>query len=418
MTTQLQHNLFGDVTSPSTDNAPAEGDNKTKLHKSVPMSSIEAFGFDDESQLRPTLKSGVQLSQPIFEKDESLIVAAAHYAIRIHHPGARAIIAKLDGTNCAKDISAEILAPLEVVEKVIEQLLSAQLVDTKKSKMRLHNRFHSPIQQRAVNTEDQSNDAFFKQLQQRMAPELTSTTWIEGVTDGGVEILSARQSFGVEIHGNNRLATLIYSGLLASGVTNTKFSLGSRRELRSIGDKDLGTGVLRINDYGLNYMARIEELSREWSLFPTPIKKTSHPGGAPILENNLRVVVGNYPTELVNQLMRDGLNHLFVGQIMGSSTQCGPLVLPSKSPCRGCAELSRSELLGVGQLVAISPANDELPVAVGYHVAGAALLAILQFIDTGVSELVGAQLNFDYLSAAGSETIRIARHPKCICNWE
>ena len=140
-----------------------------------------------------------------------------------------------------------------------------------------------------------------------MVSELSQTTWVKGVIDGGVELLSARQSFGVEIYGSNRVATLIYNGLLASGVTNTRFSITSRRTQSSIGDSDLGTGILRTTDYGLNYVARMEELAREWSLFPTPSKNVKGSIDALIPERNLRIVVGQYPAELIEQLMRDDM---------------------------------------------------------------------------------------------------------------
>lgn len=394
--------------------------NKGKRNNSTKTPQISIHKSDEAqlSQLKPVLKNGIHISEPSPKNEKSLIIASAYHAIEIHHPGARAIIAKLDGTHCAQDISEEISAPIEVVELVIQQLLMAKLIDTTKSKLRLHNRFTSPIEQRASNNQDQSNDAFYRQLQQRMAPELSMTTWIDGVTDGGIIVLSDRQNFGVEIHGNNRLATLIYSGLLASGVTNTKFSLGSRREQKTIGDKDLGTGVLRTNDFGLNYMMRIAELSREWSLFPTPLKKVAPSSSNAMMEKNLRIIVGNYSPEVVTQLMRDGSDHLFVGQIMGGTTQCGPLVSPKKSPCKNCSELAKSHLYGAQTLIPLIAAHDELPVALGFQVAGFAVQAVLQFIDTGISELSGAQINFDYLSPSRSEIIRIARHPECMCNWD
>ena len=221
--------------------------------------SIEQLDTKNSSEAKPRLKTGVQVSVPIAEIKKSLIIATAHRAITIHHPGARAIIAKFDGEHSAHQISDEVNAPIEVVENVIVELLDAQLVDINKSKIRLHNRFQSNIAQRAAHTEDQSNDASYRQLQQRMVSELSQTTWVKGVIDGGVELLSARQSFGVEIHGSNRVATLIYNGLLASGVTNTRFSITTRRAQTSIGDSDLGTGILRTTDYGLNYVARMEE---------------------------------------------------------------------------------------------------------------------------------------------------------------
>jgi hypothetical protein len=380
--------------------------------------SIEQLETENASEAKPRLKTGVQVSVPIAEMKKSLIIATAHRAITIHHPGARAIIAKFDGEHSAHQISDEVNAPIEVVENVIVELLEAQLVDINKSKIRLHNRFQSHIAQRAAHTEDQSNDASYRQLQQRMVSELSQTTWVKGVIDGGVELLSARQSFGVEIHGSNRVATLIYNGLLASGVTNTRFSITSRRAQTSIGDSDLGTGILRTTDYGLNYVARMEELAREWSLFPTPSKNVKGSIDAPIPERNLRIVVGQYPTELIDQLMRDDMDHFFVGQIVGGAALCGPLVVPSKTPCKSCVEIGVSERYGIEDLEPVNSHCDELPISVGYQVAGVATQAVLQLIDTGTSEFIGSQLTFDYLSPTPGALTRFSRHPKCSCQWK
>ena len=380
--------------------------------------SIEQDDTEITSEAKPRLKTGVQISVPIAEIEKSLIIATAHRAVTIHHPGARAIIAKFDGEHSAHQISDEVNAPIEVVEKVILELLNAQLVDINKSKVKLHNRFQSHIAQRAAHTEDQSNDASFRQLQQRMVSELSQTTWVKGVIDGGVELLSARQSFGVEIYGSNRVATIIYNGLLASGVTNTRFSITSRRTQSSIGDLDLGTGILRTTDYGLNYVARMEELAREWSLFPTPSKNVKGSIDAPIPERNLRIVVGQYPAELIEQLMRDDMDHFFVGQIVGGAALCGPLVVPAQSPCKSCIEMGIGERYGIEDLEPVNSHCDELPISVGYQVAGVATQAVLQLIDTGLSEFIGSQLTFNYLSPAPGALTRFSRHPKCLCQWK
>jgi hypothetical protein len=379
--------------------------------------SIESSNIDTTEISKPRLKQGVHISQPDSEQKKSLVIASAHRAISISHPGARAIIAKFDGQHCASDISAEIDAPLEVVQKVIDQLAITQLLDITTSKIRLHNRFQSPIAERAANTKDQSNDASFKQLQIRMLPELSLTTWVNGVVDGGVEILSARQNFGVEIHGENRLATLIYAALLASGVTNTKFSMTSHRDLNSIGDCDLGTGALRISDFGLNYRARIEDLTREWSLFPTASKNVKGSIASPIPERNVRVIVGAYTSQLMEQLMRDGTDHLFVGEVRGGAAYAGPLVKPGKSPCVQCLELGKSERYGVEQLIPLAAHSGEIPVAISYQLAGTIVQAILQLIDTGACELTGTQMCFDYTTPVHQQPVRFARHPQCHCQW-
>ena len=380
--------------------------------------SIENSHTDEVEISKPRLKQGVHISQPNPEFEKSLVIASAHQAISIHHPGARAIIAKFDGHHCASDISNEIEAPLELVEKVINELVITQLLDMTHSKIRLHNRFQSPIAERAANTDDQSNDASFKQLQLRMTPELSQTTWVPGVVDGGVQILSLRQSFGIEIYGENRLATLIYAGLLASGVTNTKFSLASHRKLNSIGDADLGTGILRISDFGLNYKSRIEELTREWSLFPTASKNVKGTISSPIPERNIRVLVGEFAPQLIEQLMRDGMDHLFVGEVSGGAAYAGPLVKPGKTPCLRCLEIGKAERYGIEHLVPLEAHNLEIPVAISYQIAGTIVQAILQLIDTGICDLTGAQLCFDYTTPIHKEPIRFSRHPQCTCQWK
>ena len=379
--------------------------------------SIENPNTQAEEISRPRLKQGVYISKANPEQEQSLIIASAHRAISISHPGARAIIAKFDGQHCAVDISAEIDAPLDVVEKVIKQLEITQLLDITTSKIRLHNRFQSPIAERAANTEDQSNDASFKQLQRRMSPELSQATWVDGVVDGGVAVLSARQNFGVEIHGENRLATLIYAALLASGVTNTKFSISSHREVNSIGDSDLGTGVLRISDFGLNYKSRIEELTREWSLFPTASKDVKGTVSSQIPDRNVRVIVGEYTPQLIEQLMRDRMDHLFVGSVFGGAAYAGPLVKPGKSPCIKCLEIGQAERYGTEDLLPLAAHNREIPVAISYQMAGSIVQAIVQLIDTGKCELTGAQMCFDYTTPVHQEPVRFARHPQCQCQW-
>jgi hypothetical protein len=389
-----------------------------KIHP-APVTRISIEGLLDEQieESKPRLKSGVHISKANSKEEKPLVVVAAQTAISISHPGARAIVAKFDGHHTANQISEELKAPIDVVENVISRLLSAQLLDIKNSRIKLLNRFQSPIAERAAQTQDQSNDAFFRQLQLRMAPELSQTTWIENIVDGGVEILSARQLFGVEIHGNNRVATLIYAGLLASGVSNTKFSLASRNNNQSIGDSDLGTGVLRINDFGLGYKSRVEELAREWSLFPTARKVGTEKGELPISARNLRVIVGNFQPELAQQLMRDKLDHFFVGEIMGGAALCGPLVIPEQTPCWQCLMLSRSEQLGVEELIPLNPLNDEPPVSIAYQIAGLAIASILKFIDTQRCALTASQTRFNYSGDPVLETVRFPRHPTCSCNW-
>ena len=61
--------------------------------------SIESVDCDGLDSSKPRLKQGVRISQSRSKQEKSLVIASAHRAISINHPGARAIIAKFDGQH-------------------------------------------------------------------------------------------------------------------------------------------------------------------------------------------------------------------------------------------------------------------------------------------------------------------------------
>ena len=369
----------------------------------------------------PRLKNGVYISRASITAERSIHLATSHYAIEIFHLGARAIIAQLTGSKTPEEISLFLSAPIHIVDSVLTELKDANFIDTVKNKITLHNRFQSSIASRAAHTQDQTLDGAFSQLQKRLAPELSQATWIDGASDGGVTLLSTRQDFGVEIYGSSRTATLICSILLASGVTNTRISLSSMQKHSTISDSDLGSGALRTSDIGLNFRVRMEELSREWSLFPVASHQASTHKPLPevVLERSLRIIVGSYEPELINSFVRDGADHLFVGRVAGGVATCGPLVRPALTPCIYCHALGVEERQGGFQsaLEATHGTSEELPIAVAHQIASIAAQTAISFIDTGVTPLMGAQIQVNYLTPLTPTINRFARHPKCNCMW-
>ncbi len=369
----------------------------------------------------PRLKNGVYISRALAKGEKSIYVATSHHAIEIFHCGARAIISQLNGSQTPEEISAILSAPIEVIDLVLSELRDANFIDTVRNKITLHNRFQSAIASRAIHTQDQSLDGAFSQLQKRLAPELSQATWLAGVKDGGVETLSTRQNFGVEIFGSSRTATLICSILLASGVTNTRVAMSSSQQHPTIGASDLGSGALRTSDIGLSYRTRLEELSREWSLFPVASQVGSVHGSVPepMPERNLRIIVGDYEPELIEHFTRDGHDHLFVGKTAGGVATCGPLVQPGLTPCLRCLLLGSEERFGrfQSQLTATPGTSEEFPIAIAHQLAAIAAHTALRYIDTGSSPLMGAQIQLNYLEPLVPTINRFSRHPQCTCTW-
>jgi DNA-binding transcriptional regulator YhcF (GntR family) len=374
----------------------------------------------------PRLKNGVYVSSLLESKklsttesvESSVTVATSFHAIEIHHHKAREIINEFTGLLTSEEIALKLQIALTIIQKVIKELSDVNFIDTERNTIKLNNRFQSTIASRAAHTEDQSNDAAFSQLQKRLAPELSQATWLQGVRDGGVDVMTARQNFGVEIIGNSRTATLLYSILLASGVTNTRISLSASYKHPTVVASDLGSGSLRTSDLGLNFKSRLEELSREWSLFPVASNYALAQRGAPkpvMPEKNLRIICGVFDSQYVDHLLKDGHEHFFVGRAPGHAATIGPFVKPGKSPCMHCLALIEASRVRGTSLTAPMGTSDEFPVAIAHQVAALAAQVALAFIDTGTSEFLATQLIIDFLDAFSPSVRKFPRHPDCDC---
>ena len=385
------------------------------------MSTVQAAESTTPQELiYPRLKNGIYISAFTSPEEKSITVATSFHGIEICHGRARSIVEEFTGILSSVDIASKLEVPLTTIESIIKELLDANFLDTHRNTIKLNNRFQSTIAERAIHTKDQSKDAAYSQLQTRLAPELSHVTGINGVKDGGVDIMTARQNYGVEIIGHSRTATLLYSILLASGVTNTRLTLSASYKHVTIADSDLGSGLLRITDLGVNFKKRLEELSREWSLFPVASSYALAQRGAPkptLPEKNLRIICGNFDALYVEKLVEEGFEHFFIGRAPGHVATIGPFVQPGVTPCRNCLGLIEAERNGVAALTTPTGTSDELPIAVAHHVAALAGHAALSFIDTGKCELLGAQLTVDFLDPLAPTLRNFPAHPSCTCLW-
>ena len=266
-------------------------------------------------------------------------------------------------------------------------------------------------------------DAAFSQLHKRVAPELSHTRLLPGVRDSGASVINARQNARVEIYGSDRIATLLYGILLASGVTYTHFALGTRSQEPLIIDTDLTAGFIRSTDVGQSYKQRMEELGKELSLFPIERLESAQDLEGEPPERYIKIHIGAMDPQLLSQWMSAGQEHLVLSPPDGGRCVIGPLVQPGKSPCTRCRNIAIDEVFGSPSVVAEkilvgehSPIQ-EFPVFVAHYLAGMIASFILQRIDQNESDLTGAYMAIDALALSESSLIPVALNPACGCHW-
>jgi len=363
----------------------------------------------DLSLIRPRLKRGaivLSLSDSLIEGNR-VFVGCNGSGIECEALGINSIIASFDGKKSAQEIAEALAISTEIVCEVIGQLLSAGLIDYLVTPIVAPGRFKE---------QDQSADAGYIQLQSKITPELSATTWIPGVNDGGVEVLTNRRLALIEISGENRVATQLYGLLLASGVTQTKMASASRRDRARIGNQDMCAGLLTSGDVGSNFQHTLEDKARELALFPSKDKSVAED----IPEVFLKIFIGNGHEALIAQSMSEDEIHLIVAAPDGPSIDVGPLVIPGKSACSRCVTLARSDQHSLSREIDIFRSTHtelEIPASISHFVAAQIASEILRFIDTKKSALISTRVRTNYLDVCNPQHIRFARHPLCGCSW-
>jgi hypothetical protein len=367
-------------------------------------SAIEIF------EIKPRLKTGAIITAISGTKPQAHFIGHASAGIQISHPGAAAILANFTGSLTCFEISIRTGAPFEVVNKICDELVTANLIDQVAKPIVLADRFHSEKTNRKTYSLDQSQDVAYQQLQKRITPELGQITWQTGIIDAGVTTLSERQLIAVDICGDDRLAVSLLTILLASGVSQTTLALSNVQ--RNIAAEDLGTGVFAISDLDTNLVNRISEIARDFALFP--ISKN------PTTTSYLTIIFGAPDPAKINTLLSSSLPHLFVSTLDATTLRVGPLVIPGKTPCNRCIELDQLEqsslLNQINQARSFSQ-PQQLNIAATAQIAGMIAQSVLNYLDTGFSELIGTQILVDTARPCNPQHIAYAINPACGCNW-
>jgi len=314
------------------------------------------------------------------------------------------------GIDPLAHVSAEVRNELE---KFIESLAISGFLNHQRTQLSAPKRYFESVSE---------SDIAANHLRDRSEPELAQSEWIDGSGDGGASIVAARSRYPIVLSGRSRVITLLYSILLASGVTRVRFA---DRHYRSIVEStDVGFGAITHDDLGLNYYERCESARRALSLFPIePSSRYDLDTSRPVA----LVHYGDCDPETLVEWSNKRLPHLVIHKPIGDEIAVGPMVIPGESPCIRCLSLYEIDNFGFTRLerIAINEVG-ELPTYVAHYIASITAMHILNFIDRSNDSDYGAKsrnigigevsfINFQSLTEP--QVVAIARHPLCGCAY-
>lgn len=360
------------------------------------------------------LKDGVWLYRQNHVANGYLI-GNARSQVAIYSSDAPALYAALKAGASRSEICANLSISHESFEELLAELAASELLQTEESAIQISQRFISQIAERAQKFGDRSKDAAFSQMSNRIGAELTLTRWLPGVTDAGVNKVSARQNAHIEISGHSRAAQHLYAQLIASGVTDTQFAPNFRRGAELIGDLDVTGGYLSATDNGQIFVKQSNAIAKSLSLFPAA-KESAEEIPNNFAENVIKVHFGEIDPAVLALWMASGQAHILVSEINGARLTISQLVKPGLTPCARCLELTINDQ-GNCEVIDRSNNYEEIPV-VGAHYLSAILAAqLLLLIDTESAVLTRDAIAIDLTDLCNTEHITITRHPMCGCSW-
>lgn len=244
----------------------------------------------------------------------------------------------------------------------------------------------------------------------RLDPDLSSLGLRHRLPGGAVRALERRRGVTAAVYGLGRVGAQVALRLAAAGV-GTIVPLDSG----TVKHEDTGPGGYRDGDVGArrqDAVVRAVRLLAPSATFVLPARRTGPdlaivaPGERP-------------PTELLADLSEHVVPHLVI-EVCEDRAVLGPLVVPRRTPCIRCRDLSRAErdplwprtkagLAGDG--ATSRPACDTTLAALA---ANHAVLHALAFLDGQTPPSIGAVWEFP-LPYALPERFVVPEHPACGC---
>jgi hypothetical protein len=361
------------------------------------------------------VKTGVKLYEG---NEREYFLGRPAQLIRICTPQEKALALELVSGKSEDQILQMQGVDEALLGRILSELENARLIDSEQSALKVSQRFISKVEERVEKSKKGIVDAALSQLQNRAIPELNQCTWISDVRDGGINTLTQRQGHLIEIAGQSRVATILYSLLLLSGFSQVRLMPATRGRNPQIGDCEIGVATMKASDVGKNFQNHSESMRRELTLFPL---ERDHNYLDQSLVPDLIIQCGEIDPEKLSLWMSTGQKFLSLPTPQADTAEIGPLVIPGKSPCLRCLSLVSKEQSQIHQRIEMSQMQSaEYPQIAAHYIAALAASLIANYFDLSPENsekqgLVGAVLAVDYQSLSQPRSRTIPMHPLCGC---
>ncbi|NDC81477.1 MAG: hypothetical protein EBZ79_02315 [Actinobacteria bacterium] len=318
----------------------------------------------------------------------------------------RLLLESFTGRLSLAQIGQQCALTASQLQALIDELQTHDLIDLERTAISYLKRYDpkakaiTPVADLEEFNEDLAAQSFIK----RMEIESEAASLASGDIDGGRRSVVARRDFSILIFGYGRIVNSLVGALSASGFTKVLIinRLLQKSAALKILESDLSGGNISRGDIG---QSRKEVLTRARSssaLFAEPTPFISRP--------KLIISVGPPKADEMQRWISEGSNHLIIEPHSSAEVRIGPYVIPGKSPCYHCLQISNQEQIS-------SIERKEVGSALALGCAAIACLEVINLASSGLSHFLGKSMIYSNSNFHNPKIENWSINPGCGCSW-
>ena len=361
--------------------------------------------------LRPALKRSVHLYSNATAT--SLIIGTRFRRIEFPNRWGQAntkyLIELFDGKREVSQIAQLAGVAPENIEALIEELRAHNLIDLYRTPISYLERYNpdSGVVEKIVDIEEFPSDYAIQSFLNRVEVECDAATFNAGDVDAGRSAVLDRASFQILIFGKGRVVNALVGILSAAGFSNVNVinRLRPRHPALKMLETDIAGGYVTHNHIGQSRRQTLQELRSSNALFKRQLGEITNP--------DLVISIGSPSADAMQRWISEGTPHLLVEIGSSAEVRVGPLVIPGKSPCMRCIELTQTGDEKIAPVIE----RAEVGAALSFAIASS-IVADVSLISAGEkSVFLATSITYFMSNFHQPNWQHWGFHPGCGCNW-
>jgi hypothetical protein len=324
------------------------------------------------------------------------------------------ILELLDGKRDLSEICQISKIAPEQIKKLLKELQRHDLVDLFRTPISYVERYNPEVGEiePMIDTENfqtqfLTEDYAIQTFLSRMEVECNAATSSSGDVDAGRTAVIDRRRFSILIFGKGKIVNNLLGMLSASGFSQIRVinRLRVRNPYLKITEHDLCGGFVSRNHIGQSRRQVLEQLKTTSSLYPDQSNSGKNP--------DLVISIGKPAPDALQRWSSENTRHLLVDIASSGEVRVGPLVIPGKTPCYRCTELSSIHSEDEAAV------NKDLDVGVtmSYAIAASIAADVSQIAAHRKSVFLATSITYSMRNFHKPEVHHWMQHPGCGCSW-